>query len=552
LSLVIIARLWSLCLAAECLYSSKYYYSCWLSDAIVYEEDDEWEIIGKHKSCCGNDDVGIIVQNHTIYMRYLPPKLTEQFQKLDTLQFANIGLEFGTENSLRYCSELETLDLADNRLEIIQNGFLNNCVKLSTLDLARNKISEAEVGAFEGNQQLKTLYLNGNKFTIIRNNIFNPLSQLTRLYLLNNEISVIENGAFDLPNLEDIMLGGNKLIAFTQEALGTSQSLELLYLVENQITEIPRLSLENLRSLTIQSNKITQIEDDIFTNTPKLNSIELQGNLITKLEAAPFESLKDLHTLFIENNLIQSIEPELIEKLPLLDQLWLQGNICVDKTIIEIQEKKGAADQTLDRCYYHYVDAKASYQCEYVYDAEFGYTCEVSGINYQTFRDKFNFTGIHISARSTQDVTGVRIVDSDMVRVPATVFNAFPSVKSLSIQGTSVVHKDLFDICPDLDVLDLSNNNIKELPADAFQNCGRIDNLILDDNLIAAIETPNVMLKNVYIKHLSMKNNVCVDDEFDRVRFVSENDLKGLHRCFGLWFIFHEGVDDDHSDMKHF
>jgi len=516
----------------------------------LYEEDDDWEIIGKHKSCCGNDDVGILKQNHTIYLRYIPPKLTEQFQKLTVIQFENIGIEFGTENSLRYCDELEILDLADNLLKIIQNGFLNNCVKLDTLNLSGNKISEFEEGAFEGNQALKTIYLNSNKLKIIRNNIFNPLSQLERIYFLNNEITTIESSSFDLPNLKELILGGNKLTAFSQEALGTSQSLEELYLVDNQITEIPRLSLENIEYMVLKLNKITQIEKDVFINTPKLRSIELQGNLITKLEAAPFESLKFVDTLSIENNLIQSIEPELIEKLPSLDQLWLEGNICVDSTVIEIQETKGAADQTLDRCYYHYVDAKTSYQCNYVNDAEFGYTCEVSGINYQTFRDKFNFTGIHISARSTQDVTGVRIVDSNMSRVPATVFNAFPSIKSLTIQGTSVVHKDLFDICPDLDVLDLSNNNIKELPANAFQNCGRIESLILDDNLIAAIEIPNVMLKNTYIKHLSMKNNVCVDDEFDRVRFVSENDLKGLHRCFGLWFIFHEGVDVDRADRK--
>ena len=150
-----------------------------------------------------------------------------------------------------------------NKEETLNDIFLKKVLHLSKRGLDK-------VPAFNL-PNLKELLLDGNKLKKVPS--FN-LPNLTHLYLNHNQLTEIPS--FNLPNLRYLYLNNNRLTKIPAFNLPT---LQILYLSENKLTELPDFNLPHLGTLELTNNKLTELPD---FNFPFLNHLIVRKNNLTK------------------------------------------------------------------------------------------------------------------------------------------------------------------------------------------------------------------------------------------------------------------------------
>uniref|UniRef100_A0A8B9SIQ2 Toll-like receptor 2 n=1 Tax=Anas platyrhynchos TaxID=8839 RepID=A0A8B9SIQ2_ANAPL len=135
---------------------------------------------------------------------------------------------------------------------------------------------------------------------------------------------------------------------------GLTDKITLLDLARNRIKHIRAHDLQqavNLRTLLLQSNKISSIDEDSFVSLGKLELLDLSNNRLAHLsprwfdhlvslqhlhihgncysdlgESSPFSSLRNLSSLHLGNPRFSTIRQGNFEGITLLDQLWIEGS----------------------------------------------------------------------------------------------------------------------------------------------------------------------------------------------------------------------------------
>jgi len=201
-----------------------------------------------------------------------------------------------------------------NEINYSLNSVFNNFTDflvLTAIDLSNNnlKVLPKEFGYLK---KLKKLYLNNNDFQTIPKQL--EMLQLTFLDISNNKLkSVIKNETLkfldvscnlidnlqiaDLPNLQTLICGSNKIINFTQK-INKIKELDL----SNNLIECVKIKSRFLRKLNLRSNKLTTIS----LKTPKLKELVLLQNCLNELKLSKI----NLTVLDISNNFFDCI-PEI-------------------------------------------------------------------------------------------------------------------------------------------------------------------------------------------------------------------------------------------------
>lgn len=102
--------------------------------------------------------------------------------------------------------------------------------------------------------------------------------------------------------------------------------------------------LKNLKSLSIQSNRLTKIEG--LEELHNLEEIYMSHNAIAKIEG--FEHNLKLNTIDIANNLISRIEN--LSHLPNLEEFWANNNQFDNDCYDQIEKELGTI-KTLETVY---------------------------------------------------------------------------------------------------------------------------------------------------------------------------------------------------------
>ena len=106
-------------------------------------------------------------------------------------------------------------------------------------------------------------------------------------------------------------------------------TLQRLYLNSNSLTRLPDNCFTNLTALTIlaaQFGRITKLQVGVFDGLHKLKELYLNSNNITELPDGIFDKLRMLVTLALDNNRISSIGSRVFDGLSRLKLLYLQTN----------------------------------------------------------------------------------------------------------------------------------------------------------------------------------------------------------------------------------
>lgn len=196
-----------------------------------------------------------------------------------------------------------------------------------------------------------------------------PLAQLPNLpqgrYY---RISII--GSNDIHDLEFCRMGqvtahsftltGSKVSQLTENSFcGTEESLTTLDLSDNHIRQFPTIALSKLkhlqwlslkgnvmdeiksreimecngnsngkdggfRTLVLSDNRLTMIQDGVFTSLNVLETLDLAGNMISRIEGRPFPP--SLSSLSLSQNLLETVPIQSLSNLNNLKWLQLRGN----------------------------------------------------------------------------------------------------------------------------------------------------------------------------------------------------------------------------------
>ncbi|KAI8509775.1 hypothetical protein Bbelb_122030 [Branchiostoma belcheri] len=170
------------------------------------------------------------------------------------------------------------------------------------------------------------LELHANRITTLR------LGNLETLELGNNDMTDIQTGTFNpMQQLKTLHLSGNKLTNLRSDMFTGLGNLETLELDNNDMTDIQTGTfnlIPQLGTLRLNNNKLTSlmIRSDMFTGLGNLEKLWLHNNKITDIQTGTFTGLGNLQELTLHHNDMTDIQAGTFNSTPQLRVLQLSNN----------------------------------------------------------------------------------------------------------------------------------------------------------------------------------------------------------------------------------
>lgn len=196
---------------------------------------------------------------------------------------------------------LRSLNISSNSFKIFP-GFLCNLRGLVDLDISFNSIQD-----LSGIGQLKTL----ERLWMTNNNITGPLDEtfqnLANLKEIDGRFNSISNvdSLSRLPRLEQLVFGHNLISRFR----GAFLKLRSLYMDHNPLTQFDLdAPMPTLTSLNLASANISQFRDGMFENLPNVSKLILDKNHLSSI-SVQIGKLRRLEHFSIIKNPLSSLPP---------------------------------------------------------------------------------------------------------------------------------------------------------------------------------------------------------------------------------------------------
>ncbi|CAE6425876.1 unnamed protein product [Rhizoctonia solani] len=213
-------------------------------------------------------------------------------------------------------TELEELDVYDNKLKGVGDA-LDTLMDLKTLDLSFNLLRSVPHG-LERHKSLHTIFFVQNKITKI-SGVAGLAGSLRSLELGGNRIRVDDRGVGGTCET------GRALVGEEQDNKVAGTSIHSLVILPSTDSVQGLETLQALRVLSIQSNRITKLEGlEALTN---LEEFYISHNGLSKIEGLEkngLETLKALRILSIQSNRITKLEG--LEELTNLEEFYISHN----------------------------------------------------------------------------------------------------------------------------------------------------------------------------------------------------------------------------------
>ncbi|XP_040992470.1 probable LRR receptor-like serine/threonine-protein kinase At3g47570 [Juglans microcarpa x Juglans regia] len=209
-----------------------------------------------------------------------------------------------------HCPNLRGLYFSYNKFGGQLHSQFNNCGELAVLSLAYNTFEGSISKALIGNlQNLEGLYLGGNSFTgIIPSTICN-LSRLQEFKIEDNRIQgSISTDLWHLPKLTTLIFGTNNFKGSVPQKVFNLSSLQLIDFQENFLSGyLPSLdsgqySCPNLEEIILGGNKLSGHIPSYLSNCSNLITVDFAENLFSGPIPKSLGNLKYLQHLSLGAN----------------------------------------------------------------------------------------------------------------------------------------------------------------------------------------------------------------------------------------------------------
>ncbi|KAG5868043.1 hypothetical protein JTB14_001735 [Gonioctena quinquepunctata] len=209
--------------------------------------------------------------------------------------------------------------LCENSVEILN--------ELTIIQIRNSNLIDIAPGAFNIAPTLALLKISYNPLTTLRAGVFNEVRS-KELDLSHNSISVIEEGTFDNNSiLEVVSLSYNAIKKMSSTWFRHSPNVYKLSIIFNELTRVPDGAFQHMAKtrglkLRLSANMIHEVEENAFESIENIRNLWINGNKIRNLPETLFENIT-VQSLAINTNrlscLPESLYKSKLEELQFLD-----------------------------------------------------------------------------------------------------------------------------------------------------------------------------------------------------------------------------------------
>ncbi|XP_029028535.1 transforming growth factor beta activator LRRC32 [Betta splendens] len=412
-------------------------------------------------------------------IHFIQPGLFQNMSDLKVLDLSKNHLSvFGfSKINVGPLTAVESLDLSSNGLYTgMSDYFLADSPLLTNLSLNSNSITKIGQHTFKGSLSLKKISLHNNVILEIEDGAFDSLKNLTELDLSKNSITCIRD--FNLHRLKVFNLSQNSMELFCSVDSRAAYELQTLDLSKNKMLYFPSLPQNNvLRYLDVSRNLLGNLSKGLDTPLNDLMYLDLSYNRLTNVSESFFTLMGSLEVLNVSNNCI--------------------GSFSVTT---------GAVLRSVRTVH----------------------------LGYNSLRS------LTVGADALPSLERLYLQGNDLATLDHGVFQRLPKLRQLQLQGNGLKicaserNRRTGDGCvsfsyiPNLQFLDISENNLPTLPADAFAetplrllDVSRNPGLDMDQDALSGLDRSLVHL-------LVRENNISrLDTHLSALRSLKHVDLSG-------------------------
>lgn len=436
----------------------------------------------------------------------LPTDFVQLCTSLRELVLSHMGIK-RLPQAIRECDSLTRLDISSNNIVDLEHIPLNELVGLSSLKCHNNRLSSIP-DYFARFRQLKYLNLSNNRFETIPTTVceieplleldisFNTatsvppeigkLKSLERLNLLANLINSLPFSLSDLVSLKELDCRRNAITDLAP--IAGIASLEVLRCEHNQAS-ILDATWNNMRVLTAKHNSLTRFS---LTGTGMtLTTLNLSYGKLSTLSPDLFDNLGSLETLILDSNTLR-ILPDTLGSLTNLVNFSIKNNLLthLPESIGQLQR---LANLQVSGNNLHDLPPQLWLCASLV-------SLNASSNLIKDFPDPTISPSVPVPIPSPQDLDGeigdvldVRKLPS-AAKPPSTPVGRMAPPLALSLQhlllGDNQFGDDVFapvSLMTELRVLNLSFNDIYEIPTSSLFKCQQLQELYLSGNKLTSL-----------------------------------------------------------------
>ncbi|XP_068186723.1 transforming growth factor beta activator LRRC32 [Antennarius striatus] len=400
-------------------------------------------------------------------LRSSPLNLPHAVQTLDLSynQVQNL-----TEETLAYRTSFHHLNLHANKIHSIQAGLFKNMTDLKVLNLSRNHLSlfalsKIQIGPLTA---VKSLDLSSNGlYTGMTDYFLSDSPSLETLSLSSNSITKIARNTFSgALSLSKISLHNNVILDIEDGAFESLDCLSELDLSKNSITCITDFNLCNLKVLNLSRNSMEVFQSSRSTQMFKLSRLDLSQNKMSYFPLLPRNNI--LEYLDISRNQLQTVNVTgSRERKVVLNHLRY-----LDMSYNQLR----SLPESFFYCMGSLEVLNVSNNCLQAFsivNRRVLQTVKTMDLSYNSLQS------LTFGENALSSLEELFLQGNDLSILDHQVFQGRPSLRHLNLQQNhlevcSSVHHQRdcvsFRSITNLQILNLSENGLRTLPANAFTN----------------------------------------------------------------------------------
>ena len=280
-------------------------------------------------------------------MLEIPLDFIQSCVTLRELRLSNMAMK-RVPQSVRHSESLHRLDISCNRIADLDDSGMERIPGLSSLKAQNNRMDKLPA-FFAKMHALKFLNVSNNKFQVMPE-VVPKMTNLFDLDISFNSLTALPPEIGHLRSLQRLVIVGNQISRFPDECIGL-QSLSSLDCRRNNISDLSLISkLPRLTELLADHNAIHALD---LAVGPKLQVLDSSHNDITQLivSTEPSDHFS-LTSLNIAHAKLSSLDEAVLSHLTSLESLYLDHNAfrCIPESLGQLKrlEVLSCSDNQLD------------------------------------------------------------------------------------------------------------------------------------------------------------------------------------------------------------